>query len=100
MKREIGIAGAGIAGLQLGLYLRKHGVDATIITHREPHQFRDAKLLNTVGHHYSTIEREDYLGVNHWPNPKDYYYYHDHFFTSCITSGPFDRVHFTLLSAF
>jgi 2-polyprenyl-6-methoxyphenol hydroxylase-like FAD-dependent oxidoreductase len=75
-----GIAGAGIAGLQLGLYLRKHGVDATIITDREPHQFRDAKLLNTVGHHYSTIEREDYLGVNHWPNPKDYYYYHDHFF--------------------
>ena len=27
-----------------------------------------------------TIAREDYLGVNHWSDPKDHYYYHDHFF--------------------
>jgi 2-polyprenyl-6-methoxyphenol hydroxylase-like FAD-dependent oxidoreductase len=80
MKRAIGIVGAGIAGLHLGLYLHKHGVDSTIITDREPHQFRDARLLNTVGHHYATVERETYLGVNHWPDPKEYYYYHDHFF--------------------
>lgn len=80
MKREIGIIGAGIAGLHLGLYLRKHGVDATIITDRAPDDYRSARLVNTVGHHFATVEREDYLGVNHWPDPKDYYYYHDHFF--------------------
>jgi 2-polyprenyl-6-methoxyphenol hydroxylase-like FAD-dependent oxidoreductase len=27
-----------------------------------------------------TIAREDYLGVNHWKDPKDHYYYHDHAF--------------------
>ncbi len=27
-----------------------------------------------------TVAREDYLGVNHWSDPKDHYYYHDHFF--------------------
>jgi cation diffusion facilitator CzcD-associated flavoprotein CzcO len=80
MRREIGIVGAGIAGLHLGLYLRKHGVDATIIIDRTPDEYVGAKLLNTVGHHFATVEREDYLGVNHWPDPKDYYYCHDHFF--------------------
>ena len=29
MARNIGIVGAGIAGLHLALYLQKHGVDAT-----------------------------------------------------------------------
>jgi cation diffusion facilitator CzcD-associated flavoprotein CzcO len=80
MKREVGIVGAGVAGLHLGLYLRKHGVDATIVTDRTPDDYVGAKLLNTVGHHFATIDRENYLGVNHWPDPKDYYYYHDHFF--------------------
>jgi 2-polyprenyl-6-methoxyphenol hydroxylase-like FAD-dependent oxidoreductase len=40
MKREIGIVGAGVAGLHLALYLQKHGVDATIITDREPREYR------------------------------------------------------------
>ena len=80
MARNIGIVGAGIAGLHLGLYLQKHGVDATIITDRPPEDYRNSRLLNTVAHHHVTIAREDYLGVNHWTDPKDHYYYHDHFF--------------------
>ena len=80
MKREIGIVGAGVAGLDLGLYLQKHGVDATIITDRSPTEYVSARLLNTVGHHFAAVDRERYLGVDHWPDPKDYYYYHDHFF--------------------
>lgn len=80
MKREIGIIGAGIAGLHLGLYLRKHGVDATIITDREPHEYRDARLLNTVAHHYVTLDREDALDANHWPEAALHYTHHDHFF--------------------
>jgi 2-polyprenyl-6-methoxyphenol hydroxylase-like FAD-dependent oxidoreductase len=75
--RNIGIVGAGIAGLHLALYLQKHGVDATIITDRAPEDYRNGRLLNTVAHHHVTIARES---VNHWADPKDYYYYHDHFF--------------------
>jgi 2-polyprenyl-6-methoxyphenol hydroxylase-like FAD-dependent oxidoreductase len=78
--RNIGIVGAGIAGLHLALYLQKHGVDATIITDRTPEDYRNSQLLNTVAHHHVTIAREDYLGVNHWNDPKDHYYYHDHVF--------------------
>ena len=80
MARHIGIVGAGIAGLHLALYLQKHGVDATLITDRAPEDYRNIRLLNTVAHHHVTIAREDYLGVNHWTDPKDHYYYHDHFF--------------------
>ncbi len=80
MARTIGIVGAGIAGLHLALYLQKHGVDATIITDRPPEDYRNIRLLNTVAHHHVTIAREDYLGVNHWTDPKDHYYYHDHVF--------------------
>jgi 2-polyprenyl-6-methoxyphenol hydroxylase-like FAD-dependent oxidoreductase len=78
--RNIGIVGAGIAGLHLALYLQKHGVDSTIITDRAPEDYRNSRLLNTVAHHHVTIAREDYLGVNHWTDPKDHYYYHDHVF--------------------
>ncbi len=80
MAHKIGIVGAGIAGLHLALYLQKHGVDATIITDRAPEDYRNSRLLNTVAHHHVTIAREDYLGVNHWNDPKDHYYYHDHVF--------------------
>ena len=80
MARNIGIVGAGIAGLHLGLYLQKHGVEATIITDRAPEDYRNSRLLNTVAHHHVTLARENYLGVNHWADPKDHYYYHDHFF--------------------
>lgn len=80
MARHIGIVGAGIAGLHLALYLQKHGVDATVITDRPPDDYRNIRLLNTVAHHHVTIAREDYLGVNHWTDPKDHYYYHDHVF--------------------
>ncbi len=80
MARNIGIVGAGIAGLHLALYLQKHGVDATIITDRPPEDYRDIRLINTVAHHHVTIARENYLGVNHWTDPKQHYYYHDHVF--------------------
>ena len=80
MLGNIGIVGAGIAGLHLALYLQKHGVDATLITDRAPEDYRNSRLLNTVAHHHVTIAREDYLGVNHWTDPRDHYYYHDHVF--------------------
>jgi len=78
--RNIGIVGAGIAGLHLALYLQKHGVEARLITDRKPEDYRKIRLINTVAHHHVTLAREDYLGVNHWSAPKYHYYYHDHFF--------------------
>ena len=38
------------------------------------------RLLNTVAHHHVTVARENDLGVNHWTDPNDHYYYHDHVF--------------------
>ncbi len=75
---DIGIIGAGIAGLHLALYLQQKGLDATIITDREPGDYRNARLLNTVAHHNCTIEREEQLGINHWQDAEHYYHYHDH----------------------
>jgi hypothetical protein len=60
--------------------LQKHGLDATLITDRDPGAYRDIRLINTVAHHHVTIARETYLGVNHRSDPKEHYYYHDHFF--------------------
>jgi hypothetical protein len=75
---NIGIIGAGIAGLHLALYLQQNGIDATIITDIEPEAYRTARLLNTVAHHHTTLARETALGVNHWPDMDDHYHYHDH----------------------
>ena len=36
--KNIGIVGAGVAGLQLGLFLRQHGIPATIYTDRHLHR--------------------------------------------------------------
>ena len=80
MTRNIGIVGAGIAGLHLALYLQKPGVEATLITDRTPEDYRKIRLINTVAHHHVMLTRENYLGVSHWSAPEFHYYYHDHFF--------------------
>ena len=46
--KNIGIVGSGIAGLHLGLFLQKHGVDATIYSDRSPDQIRAGRLPNLV----------------------------------------------------
>ena len=77
MRKRIGIIGAGTAGLHLGLALRQHDVDVTMFTDRRPDEYRNMRLLNTVAHHAITIDREEALGVNHWP---DAGYYGHHYF--------------------
>ncbi|GHC82345.1 hypothetical protein GCM10007079_23210 [Nocardiopsis terrae] len=67
MSKRIGIIGAGTAGLHLGLYLRRHGVEATVFTDRTPQEQRGSRILNTVSHHAVTVERERGLDVDHWP---------------------------------
>jgi hypothetical protein len=63
---NIGIIGAGIAGLHLGLLLRSHVIDATIYTEKTPDQQRASRLANIVIRNAHTRERERILGVNHW----------------------------------
>ena len=75
---NIAIIGAGVAGLQLALYLQQNGITATIITERQPEDYRRARLQNTVAHHAVTLQREQQLAVNHWPQPEFHYFYHDH----------------------
>jgi len=79
MSKKVGILGAGCAGLHLGLYLRKFGIDVTIITDRRPEQYASVRLLNTVAHHNVTIEREDYLDCNHWPTDQFGYFGHNYY---------------------
>lgn len=87
---KIGIVGAGIAGLHLALYLQQQGIDATIVTDQRPDAYRDSRLLNTVAHHHTTLERETALGVNHWTDPGQHYHYHDHWLNLPDTPLHFD----------
>jgi 2-polyprenyl-6-methoxyphenol hydroxylase-like FAD-dependent oxidoreductase len=63
---RVGIVGGGVAGLQLGLYLRTHAVAATIYTSKTPAQHRADRLRNVVCRNGMTRQREQALGVNHW----------------------------------
>jgi hypothetical protein len=63
---NIGIIGAGIAGLHLGLFLRQHDIAATIYTEKTPEQQLGGRLCNIVVRFGVTRERERQLGVNHW----------------------------------
>jgi 2-polyprenyl-6-methoxyphenol hydroxylase-like FAD-dependent oxidoreductase len=65
---SIGIIGAGVAGLQLGLFLRQHGIDATIYTEKTPEQQFGSRLPALPSRAWHTRERERKLGVNHWDN--------------------------------
>lgn len=65
MKR-IGIVGAGISGLHLGLWLREYGIDATIYTEKTSAQLLGSPLRNIVIRNACTRERERVLRVNHW----------------------------------
>lgn len=84
MRKTIGIVGAGTAGLHLGLYLLKHGVDVTLFTDRRPEEYPGMRLLNTVAHHALTVARENTLGVNHWPDAG----YHGHHYYFGVKPQP------------
>ncbi|MAA75875.1 MAG: monooxygenase [Salinisphaeraceae bacterium] len=81
MGKDIGIVGAGTAGLHLGLFLRGEGIDCTLYTSRTPDQVRRGRILNTVAHHHVTLERERALGVYHWP-AEEYGYFGHHYFVN------------------
>ncbi|MGY4691456.1 styrene monooxygenase/indole monooxygenase family protein [Salibacterium sp. K-3] len=81
MKKEadIGIVGAGVAGLHLGLFLKMNGVSVTIYTNKTADELREGRLPNTVAHHHNTRHRERHLGVNFWDGPEYGYCSHYHY---------------------
>jgi 2-polyprenyl-6-methoxyphenol hydroxylase-like FAD-dependent oxidoreductase len=64
--KNIGIIGAGVAGLHLGLFLLQRGMSATIYAERSAGDQLGAQLPSLVARHSPTREREKALGVNHW----------------------------------
>ena len=63
---DIGVIGAGLAGLHLSLFLQKHGVPVTLYAERQPDQVRAGRIPNTAAHWGNTRARERDLGVNFW----------------------------------
>ena len=63
---DIGIVGAGTAGLHLSLLLQKRGVDATLYAERSSDEVRNGRLPNTVVHNHRTRAREREIDANFW----------------------------------
>lgn len=63
---SIGIVGAGVAGLHLGLYLRQHGIDTTLYAEKHAEQQFSGRIPAIVTRMAHTRERERQLGVNYW----------------------------------
>ncbi|MEV1025969.1 styrene monooxygenase/indole monooxygenase family protein [Streptomyces sp. NPDC050264] len=76
---DVGIVGAGVAGLHLGLMLRAHHIPVTLYTDREPKAAASARLPATVAHHAPTLRREEGLGVQRWPADAHGYGSHHHY---------------------
>ncbi|MEU4656505.1 styrene monooxygenase/indole monooxygenase family protein [Streptomyces sp. NPDC023723] len=76
---DIGIIGAGIAGLHLGLLLRQHDLPVTLYSDRTPAQVATGRLPATVAHHAPTLRREAALGVGFWSAEEYGYTCHHHY---------------------
>lgn len=63
---DIGIVGAGTAGLHLGLLLQTRGIQPTLYAERSADDVRRGRLPNTVVHNYRTRAREREIGANLW----------------------------------
>ena len=63
---DVGIVGAGTAGLQLALLLQKGGLGPTLYAERTPDEVRSGRLPNTVVHNHRTRARERAIDANHW----------------------------------
>jgi 2-polyprenyl-6-methoxyphenol hydroxylase-like FAD-dependent oxidoreductase len=63
---DVGIVGAGTAGLHLALLLQKGGLDPTLYAERSADDVRSGRLPNTVVHNHRTRSREREIGANLW----------------------------------
>jgi 2-polyprenyl-6-methoxyphenol hydroxylase-like FAD-dependent oxidoreductase len=63
---NIGIIGAGVAGLQLGLYLRQQGIETTLYAEKTPGEMLGSRIQALVARTGLTSARERQLGVDYW----------------------------------
>jgi 2-polyprenyl-6-methoxyphenol hydroxylase-like FAD-dependent oxidoreductase len=63
---NVGIVGAGTAGLQLALLLQQGGAAPTLYAERTADEVRRGRLPNTVVHNHRTRARERLIGANLW----------------------------------
>src|SRR5437899_1405804 len=63
---DVGIVGAGTAGLQLALLLQTGSLQPSLYAERAPEDVRNGRLPNTVVHNYRTRARERAVGANLW----------------------------------
>ena len=66
---SIGIVGAGVAGLHLGLRLQAEGVSTTLYAEQEPDALRAGRLPSLVARFSPMRERERALGIRSWDYP-------------------------------
>lgn len=64
--RKIAIIGAGQSGLQLGIGLRDHGYEVTILTNRTAEEVRSGPILSSQVMFGPTIATERALGLEMW----------------------------------
>ncbi|WP_031465638.1 styrene monooxygenase/indole monooxygenase family protein [Sciscionella sediminilitoris] len=83
---DIGIIGAGTAGLHLALLLQQAGIPTRIYTNQTAEQLASGRPQNSVSHHAPTIAREQAMGVDFWPATE--YGYQTHFHYLNIPDGP------------
>ncbi|WP_245992770.1 styrene monooxygenase/indole monooxygenase family protein [Prauserella muralis] len=74
----VGIVGAGVAGLHLGLALRAADVPVTLYTEQAFADLAAGPLLNTVAHHHPMLDRERQWDVHFWPAERHGYGAHHH----------------------
>jgi 2-polyprenyl-6-methoxyphenol hydroxylase-like FAD-dependent oxidoreductase len=75
----IAVIGSGVAGLHLALLLQKQGIPVTIYSDQTAAQLASGRMLNTVAHHNTTVQREQALGVDHWDLAEYGYFCHHHY---------------------
>ena len=70
--KQIGIIGGGIAGLHLGLFLRKQGMAATIYTERTPEQppgLRASRTSSAATRSRANVNASSASITGIWPHP-------------------------------
>jgi hypothetical protein len=63
---HFGIVGAGVAGLHLGLHLRKYGIETTLYAEKMPGELFGSRIPALVARMSHTRERERQLKINYW----------------------------------
>ena len=63
---NIGIIGAGVSSLHLGIRLLDNGIAATIYSPITMETLASGRMLNSVAHQYDTILREREMGIEFW----------------------------------